>query len=382
MKKAICITTYDNYTYPVRTKYIEKILKDRGYSVEILSTDYDHRTKKYYVNTRSGLKMLHVRPYNKNISFQRIISHVEFAKKSLQYIDKVKPDLVFASGAPNIVYKYVAKYKKNITKIILIMDVTDMWPETFPISPVLKKLLFLPFYFWKKIRSNSLIYADYVLFECGLFENIVKMQNPDIIGSTVYLCEEDVPMKSSVNFYDEKIELLYLGSINNIIDIDLIELFIIKLLKFRKITLHVIGEGENKEVLYNKIRETGAEIVLYGALYDDKKLHIMQKCHFAFNVMKGSVCVGATMKSIEYFRGGIPILNNIKGDTEIFVAQNQCGYNFNHDNIESVINQLLGLSYDDFILMKKKSRQIYDVHFSPEAFYRKFNNILDKIEKH
>ena len=44
--------------------------------------------------------------------------------------------------------------------------------------------------------------------------------------------------------------------------------------------------------------------------------------------MKKSVCVGLTMKSIDYFEFGLPIINNIKGDTWNAVEEYGIGINY------------------------------------------------------
>ena len=43
-------------------------------------------------------------------------------------------------------------------------------------------------------------------------------------------------------------------------------------------------------------------------------MKIINQCHYALNIMKKDVCVGMTMKSLDYFSFGIPIVNNIEGD--------------------------------------------------------------------
>ena len=53
----------------------------------------------------------------------------------------------------------------------------------------------------------------------------------------------------------------------------------------------------------------------------------MSRCHFGFNLMKPDVRVGLTMKSVDYFRHDLPILNNIPADTAELVDREQVGVN-------------------------------------------------------
>ena len=58
MKKAIIITPFDNYSYQVRIKYVEKYLIRRGYDVKIISSDFDHRNKTIYTSERDNLELI------------------------------------------------------------------------------------------------------------------------------------------------------------------------------------------------------------------------------------------------------------------------------------------------------------------------------------
>jgi len=108
----------------------------------------------------------------------------------------------------------------------------------------------------------------------------------------------------------------------------------------------------------------------HGAVYDDeKKQQIFDQCHFGLNIMKPTVCVGLTMKSLDYFRAQLPIINSIKGDTSTFVEEYQIGFN-DYKDYTKVIDKL---TKDDYLVMRKSVEQLYKEHFTREAF---FNQML------
>ena len=45
MKKALIVSCNDFYDYETRTKYVECYLNNKGYKVEHLISDFNHRTK-------------------------------------------------------------------------------------------------------------------------------------------------------------------------------------------------------------------------------------------------------------------------------------------------------------------------------------------------
>ena len=74
--------------------------------------------------------------------------------------------------------------------------------------------------------------------------------------------------------------------------------------------VHVIGDGENRETFLEKLKSRGLEAEYYGAVYDEEaKRRILEKCGFGINMMTETVQVGLTMKSIDYFCCGLPLIN-------------------------------------------------------------------------
>ena len=53
--------------------------------------------------------------------------------------------------------------------------------------------------------------------------------------------------------------------------------------------------------------------------------------------MKTTVNVGMTMKSLDYFSFGIPIINNIRGDISKLVQDENIGFNIEESNIKEVV---------------------------------------------
>ena len=126
MKDVIIITPFDNYSYQVRIKYIERIFSELGYTVRILSSDFDHRNKVVYSSKRNNLELLHVYPYKKNISVARILSHNKFAKQVYKKLIQYSPEIVYCSAPPNFLLKYLRKYKHYNSEVKLIFEVGDL----------------------------------------------------------------------------------------------------------------------------------------------------------------------------------------------------------------------------------------------------------------
>lgn len=96
----------------------------------------------------------------------------------------------------------------------------------------------------------------------------------------------------------------------------------------RKVQFHIIGDGEGRDNFLRAVKNTGCEVLYYGVVYDEtEKIKILAPCDYGVNMMKDSVSVGLTIKSIDYFSYGLPIINNIKGDTWELVRKYGIGVN-------------------------------------------------------
>ncbi len=381
-KKAIIISCNDSYNYAIRTKYIVALLKNCGYDATIVSADFDHRTKARYLAKRENLVLLHVPPYKKNLSVKRIFSLIQFARKAGKYVSQIDPDIVYVSTPPNYLFKVFSKYRKR-HDALLIGEIGDMWPESIPVGDRLKKNLQFPFAIWKRLRDSYIQNMDYVITECNYFRDILQKKQPDIRIRTIYFCKPKYAvLTEGTRFSENELNVCYLGSVNNIIDIESIGQFIQSMGRYRKVNFHMIGAGEQKALLLQIVRDAGARTVDHGTIFeDDEKYRILRQCHFAFNVMKNSVCVGMTMKSIDYLQFGIPLLNNISGDISQIVSQREIGFNMTKETIDAVVAQILSMTQSDYDAMRARTLTTFDELFSVECFEKQFYQVLYALGK-
>ena len=379
MKKAVIITPFDNYSYRVRIKYVERYLINRGYVVKVISSDFDHRNKTSYTEKRNNLELLHVPPYKKNLSYARIKSHVVFAKKVLGRLEKINPDLIYCSAPPNSLFKFTSQYKKRKPNVKLIYELGDLWPETLPLQGIIKKLAFPFLNVWATIRDKNIGFADGIIYECQMFSDVVSKKHPGVHSDVIYLCKEDY-YKGNFSLSEisqDSLRFAYVGSINNIIDIDLIVDFMKQISKKREVELVVIGGGESANRLFTLCDESGVKYENHGIIYDEEKKHrILCSCHFGLNIMKKSVAVGATMKSLEYFQEGLIIINNIPYDSAMIIEMSNCGYNINKSSINEIVESIVNLSISNIREMRLRSRKVYCDLFSEEAVIEKLQQMI------
>ena len=353
-----------SYSYLERVELLEEFYRKQGYETKILLTDFIHTSKTYADWLREGYFLVKTAPYKKNISVQRLYSHHKFAKDVATQLEKMKVDILHVMLPANSLAVTARKYKEAHPNIKLYFDIVDLWPETMPINKFKNSY---PFKKWKMLRDKNLYNADKIYCECNLFTKVLNKEH-DTRFQTLYWVKTSEPVESNPKLEHNNLHLCYLGSINNVIDIDYIVRMCRELSVHKKVVLHIIGDGEKREELLQKTKETQADVIYHGLVYEpEKKQAIFDQCHFGLNIMKQSVCVGLTMKSLDYFQAGLPIINNIDGDTEDMINAMEIGYNGYH----ALLKRIDSLQIEDYLAMRDNVKKLYNEKFTKEAFMKR-----------
>ena len=361
-KTAYFISSTNHYN--VRTgKFVNDYVK-KGYDVIYVTSDFDHMTKKRYCfNEYKNSKQLHVISYKKNLSISRILSHLMFSYKTFYMLLACKPELVYVEVPNNSLVKSSAKYKK-INNAEIIVDVFDMWPESMPVKTK-NMIVNWGFDIWRNFRNKNLKFADQIWIECDYYRELLSAQKINLSMETKYLKLKNAETSIEMKVSEEEIDLCYLGSINNIIDISLIEKIVSEFAKNKRTRIHIIGDGERKDEFLEILKQNSIEIIDHGKVYEiDKLQEIFNQCWFGINVLREDLAIGITMKSISYFRGGLPIINTVQGDTSRFVEECNIGINVDRHDVKSCVLRILNITKDDLACMKNNTRNLFEQKFA------------------
>ncbi len=357
--------------YEARVDLLRSVLMGAGHRVTVLMSDFLHVAKTRRTEPKEGFVFLPAGEYRSNLSVARMKAHRFLSRNIHAWLreHQQEVDAVWTVFPPNSFAADGAALKREIPRIRLILDVNDLWPETMPVGMI--KNLF-PFTLWRRLRDGSLKDADLVVTECDLFREKLSGVLAGKRAETIYLAREDTGLRTEPQLPEKGISLCYLGSINNVIDIEGIAQLIGRLAASRPVTLHVIGNGENRELFLHRCAEAGAEIQDHGTVYDAaEKRAVFDRCHYGLNMMKKEVCVGLTNKSADYLEAGLPLLNNLQGDTLELVRRHGIGINITEEPVPEV--------YDPE--MRKRARAFYERNLSRQVFERKVLHTLEIIGK-
>jgi hypothetical protein len=98
---------------------------------------------------------------------------------------------------------------------------------------------------------------------------------------------------------------------------------------------------------------------------------------FGLNIMKDAVCVGLTMKSVEYFRYGLPIINNIPADTRNMVLNEGVGVELNDDCVQKILK----MNVSDCVAMRDSVNNLFKNKFTEEDIYYKLDLFIGELVK-
>lgn len=362
--KALLLTCFESNEE--RVSYVYDVFKSKGFDTVVVTTDFSHVKKEKRDNIPDGFVTINTKPYKKNLSIDRINSHIKFSKDAFEFVKKEKPDLIWIMAPANSLIKEAYKYKIENPDTKLIIDIIDMWPESLPLN-INKQMV--PFNMWKETRSNYILCADYVVTECDMYQDELKKEY-DGLMKTIYWSRDNVVSMEN-NTTKDKLSLVYIGSINNIIDIDKMYEVINSL--NTDVVLNVIGEGEKRQELLNRLSNV-CKVIYHGPIRDEeKKKVVFSTCHAGLNIYKKNLYIGLTTKCIDYLQHGLPIINNIKGDTYDLVNKYNLGFNINNS-----------FTKDDIIDMRNNNQHIinfYNNTFTKKVFTDRCIEVLDEVLK-
>ena len=122
-----------------RFTYLAQEFFNRGYEVELVTSDFYHALKKVrpepnYEKYPFTITLCHEPQYSKNVSIKRLYSHYVWGHNVLKYIKSCKrTDIIYCAIPSLTVASKLATFcKKN--SILFVIDIQDLWPEAFLMS--------------------------------------------------------------------------------------------------------------------------------------------------------------------------------------------------------------------------------------------------------
>ncbi len=386
---------------------LARLLAARGHAVTWWTSSFSHRFKRP-VDQQAitaeckalgiDVRFLSVPPYQHNVGIRRLWNHWLLSTnfRKMAETESTRPDIVIASMPPPMLLNQAVHFaKKSGAKAIV--DVQDLWPETFyrlgpkPAKPFIYTIL-LPL---RKAACEAYRAADALVGVADAYVN----RAVELAGSKkITAC---IPLGIDLATFDtavaegicekftkppEELWFVYAGSLN--LSYDCLTL----VRGFAKATgasnrptrLFITSRGELRSQVEKIIhQEKATNITLTGFLDFPQWAYLLSQCDVGFN----PCCTGAMIylpnKIFYYFAAGLVILNTISGQCSTIIREANCGLDYKAGNVDScskAIEQIVQ-SKQSLTVIKQDSRQLAETRYDRRLLYSQYVHLIEHLDK-
>lgn len=291
---------------------------------------------------RLNVILLQERGYHRNVSIARLLSHHDLVQDLERHLNNAhigEWDAVY-SAYPLIATNILLGKHKQRLGYKLIIDVQDVWPESFSaVLPVLQKLphRLLPF---TRRADTAYRAADALAAVSHTYLKRAQEANPNVDSEVVYIGADYDTLQpiatTATPFSDGRIHFFYLGTLSHSYDIATICRGINRMAAAGKpVCLHIIGGGPDFDALQSERSEA---VHFHGFLPYADMMALAARCHIAVNAIHAHSVASITNKLSDYLALGKPILNSQSGQETAEIVSLLPHANYQSGNIDSFIS--------------------------------------------
>lgn len=337
-----------------------------GHRVVLWTADFSHasKTRRDAPPPMPGIevRLVPTRPYAKNISLSRVISHREYARawRNLAVNEPEKPQLVVTSF-PTISSAAEAVRLARELGVKSVVDMQDAWPETFlrlvprPLRP-LARLALAPL---QAKARKVLRQADRVTVVCDAYRTLVGRD--DCFRAYLGVELSSVPPVAEVvrpRNVQRKVRLVYAGGLGRTYDLKTV---VDAVTANREMELDVAGFGAAPAVP----PDASGRVRFHGALGAAELFALLASADVGVVPMSAESGVGLPNKFFDYAAAGLGIVSSLGGESAVLLARYRCGASYGAGDVASftaAVRKALTLS-------RGASRQMCEALFDARKIY-------------
>ena len=377
----------------------------KGHNVVRWAPTFNHTSKKQRksensfvkINDNYSINLVYNVSYKKNISIRRLISYMQFSKGLRKHFLKatIQPDIIITGLPSPNVCKEVVDYA-NKFNIPIVVDVRDLWPDTFVrifpnifsffINIYVKKMHKINEYIFNNVDSITAISKTYIDWALKYrYNNEISNFKIFYIGYNL----DDKNIKFS-DFENSLIELgidnkcficCFFGTIGRHFDfITLIDTA--KILLELKINVQFVICGIGEKLSY--LRDVSKELknIIFPGWLDKKQILLLMKwSKIGLAPYLDGTLFSLPNKPFEYLAGGLIIASSLKGELAEIIDENNCGFTYDAGSSEQLANAILDLYHDPKKLscMSRNAIELFRTKFAGEEIYPNMVGYLERI---
>ncbi|HGJ8696730.1 TPA: glycosyltransferase [Neisseria gonorrhoeae] len=362
--------------------YLAELLS-QSHDVLLITSNFKHYDKSFRrpedakaaSQGRLKVMLLEESGYSKNVSLGRVTSHHRFVKHFEKWLENCRPgeqDVVY-SAYPLIATNLLLGKHKARLGYKLIVDVQDVWPESFSsVVPFLKKIPhnLLPF----ASRANRAYrYADALVAVSQTYLDRAKEANPNVPGEVVYI-GADFAAIAPPRFRSKTVRFFYLGTLSYNYDVETVCKGVRKLLDDgENVELHIMGGGPDLD----RLKQYACDgIKFYGYIPYAEMMSVAKGCDIAVNAIHSYAMQSITNKLSDYMALQKPILNSQVHDEVAEVLTLLPHENYRSGDVDGFVQ-----AAKDILKRKNDPVQSEEIvrRFRRDISYRKIVNLIERL---
>ena len=380
--------------YRRRYDMCKYLLKKNKYKLNIICSSFMHGTGgQYAYNKKEKIEYQGINVYIlKGISYigniKRFFSMLVFMLKIIffKFPKEEKPDLIYASS-PHLFAALGALIQAKRNKCKFILEVRDLWPETFVQIGAIKR--------------NGIIHKFFLILEKYLYKNADKIVNLDpffdyminlgisrekmiFLSNGVDLEEFDRKQNLEIDLDKNKFNITYTGAIGIANNLDPI-IDLAKLVSDENIMFNIVGYGPLKKFLVERVEnEKLKNIKFFDPIEKSKVPEVLRESDvLILSVLPIDLYqYGASFnKLFEYWASSRPILffGNVKPD---YIKESNSGISVTTnsiDDLKSACLNLYNISEVDRLELGKNGRKYVEDNFDWKNLVNKVDKVFDEL---
>lgn len=388
---------------PMRTINLSEALVDAGHDVTILSSDFNHYTKKHRfgknvslgVSKSLAIKLFTSKGYSGHKGFSRLIDHIQMALNLRRILkDAETPDVAFLGFPPIETTWIVSRWLKK-HRVPYVVDVKDEWPDIILrevprwLRSVFKVLLFPYFYLTRKAFANADCicsvtedFLDWSLLAGKRKRNQLDFVLPTTSRDLFFTEKEEKESEifwDSLGIYDDgKDRAYFVGTINHVYDFEPV----IYAAMNSDIQFVIAGNGPQLSKLEEKYSNC-RNLIFPGWITASQSLTLSRRSKIALApfAQRSDFDMNITNKFYDALRLGKPMLTSTKGVAGKMLLSRDAGRVYEVEDSTSLLRQLSELFSNPEILQRisTNARELYESDFDAILVYKRAVNVLEVL---
>lgn len=405
---------------PLRYWTLARVLAARGHDVIWWTATWSHRRKAIRTaplgireDEGFAVRLVAVRPYEKNVSLARIGSHRDFGKtferlanESVSSGQLERPDIILASLPPLDSPEAAARLAKKLDATF-VLDLMDVWPETFDRllpGPGFLKRLIAPFVLGGMLKRRQALLAatDAVSAATQTYAEAVLRDAADSLPRHVcyvgaYPQEFPAPPRlmnhvpvtgadESVTLEQAPLECVYAGTLEAGQDLDVLPAAARQLAAAGvKATIHVAGTGAAEAGLRRAAAMLGGScrLEVQGLLPRQAYVKLLSRCDVGLVCVKPESLVAVPYKACDYAAAGLALVNSLPGELQRLIDEHDAGVAYTAGDAGSLARAITGFASDRTRLAacQQGAGRLTAAEFDRERTYPRFADWLETVSE-